>query len=54
MIKFGDRRSAATLEYLGELARRIQVVFFTHHGHLVALARQNLPADPLFFHMLAG
>jgi uncharacterized protein YhaN len=54
MIKFDDRRSAATLKCLGELARRTQVIFFTHHRHLVALARQNLPADQLFLHMLAG
>ena len=54
MIKFDDRRSAATLKCLGELARRTQVIFFSHHRHLVELARQHLPADLLFVHTLAG
>lgn len=54
LIKFDDQRSAAALKCLGELARKTQVVFFTHHRHLVELARQHLPADLLFVHALAG
>ena len=53
LFKFDDQRSAATLECLGELSRRTQVIFFTHHRHLVALARQHLPEDLLFVHSLA-
>jgi hypothetical protein len=29
------------------------VIFFTHHRHLVELARQHLPSDLLFVHTLA-
>jgi uncharacterized protein YhaN len=53
LIKFDDQRSAAALKCLGELARKTQVIFFTHHRHLVELARQHLPSDLLFVHTLA-
>lgn len=41
-INFDDARSAAGFEVLGELSRRTQVLFFTHHAHLVDLARRTL------------
>jgi uncharacterized protein YhaN len=36
-INFDDGRSAAGLEALGELSRHTQVIFLTHHSHLVPL-----------------
>lgn len=39
-VNFDDDRAAAGLQVLGELARRTQVLFFTHHAHLVALAER--------------
>jgi uncharacterized protein YhaN len=44
-VNFDDRRTAAGLNALGELSRRMQVVFLTHHDHLVPLARQVLGED---------
>ena len=44
-INFDDRRASAGLQVLGKLARRCQVIFFTHHEHLVELATQSLQ-DP--------
>ncbi len=41
-INFDDMRSAAGLKLLGELSRKTQVLFFTHHAHLVELARETL------------
>lgn len=41
-INFDDRRTAAGFEVLGQLSRKMQVVFLTHHDHLVPLARQVL------------
>jgi len=41
-INFDDRRSAAGLRILGELSEKTQVLFFTHHAHLVELARETL------------
>ncbi len=44
-INFDDARTAAGLMVLGELSRRMQVVFLTHHDHLVPLAKKVLGAD---------
>jgi len=44
-INFDDPRTAAGLKVLGELSRRMQVVFLTHHDHLVPLAREVLGDD---------
>lgn len=44
-INFDDRRTAAGLKVLGDLSRRMQVVFLTHHDHLVPLAKEVLGAD---------
>lgn len=40
LLRFDDERALATLEILLELSAKTQVIFFTHHHHLVALARQ--------------
>lgn len=39
LVQFDDDRALATLEVLTELATRTQVLFFTHHQHLVSLAQ---------------
>ncbi|WP_326541191.1 AAA family ATPase [Pseudorhodoferax sp.] len=44
-VNFHDSRSRAGLAALGELARRTQVIFLTHHEHLVPVARQVLGPD---------
>jgi uncharacterized protein YhaN len=41
LVQFDDERSLATVEVLGELSARTQVLFFTHHQHLVELARAS-------------
>ena len=51
LINFDDQRAAATLEALGELARRTQVLFFTHHRRLVDLATIACP-DQVTLHEL--
>ncbi len=43
-INFDDDRAAAGFRVLGELAERTQVLFFTHHQHLVEIARATLGA----------
>lgn len=47
LMSFDDDRARATLEVFGELAERTQVVFLTHHAHLVELARRSLDQDML-------
>jgi uncharacterized protein YhaN len=41
-INFDDDRAAAGFAVLGELARSCQVIFFTHHAHLLEIARSTL------------
>ena len=52
LIHFDDQRATATLQVLSELALSTQVIFLTHHQHLVELAKANLPSNQLFVHEL--
>jgi len=44
-INFDDLRTAAGLRVLAELSRRMQVVFLTHHDHMVPLAKEVIGPD---------
>src|SRR3546814_14997694 len=48
-VNFDDERSEAGFRVLAELARSTQVLFFTHHPHLAAIARsvvgEDLPSE---------
>ncbi|MEA1868464.1 MAG: AAA family ATPase [Thermodesulfobacteriota bacterium] len=52
LIKFDDDRAVATLQVLAQLAERTQIIFFTHHRHLVELAEAHIDGDMLFEHSL--
>ena len=52
LANFDDSRSRATLEVLTELSRKTQVIFFTHHAHLIELAKDTVPGDVLRVHEL--
>ncbi len=41
-INFDDERAAAGFRVLGQLGKATQVLFFTHHEHLVHIARTTL------------
>ena len=41
LVQFDDDRAVATLEVLRELSEKTQVLFFTHHRHLVELAGKS-------------
>lgn len=45
LIRFDDARSAATLRLLADFSTRTQVIFFTHHRHLVELAQRTIGHD---------
>ncbi len=53
LLNFDNARALATLERLVALSTKTQVIFFTHHHHLVELATKNIPADKLIVHELA-
>ena len=44
-INFDAERAAAGFTLLGELSQTTQVLFFTHHQHLVDIARKSLGAS---------
>jgi len=52
LIQFDDARAAAALQVLADLSERTQVIFFTHHEHLLDVARQHVAAEKLFVHRL--
>jgi len=52
LIQFDDERAVATLKVLGELSGRTQVIFFTHHRHLLELAKKHIREEILFTHCL--
>ena len=52
LIRFDDRRATAALQVLAELSTKTQVIFFTHHQHLVELAETNIDSSILFKHSL--
>jgi uncharacterized protein YhaN len=54
LVKFDDDRAAAALQALAELAEKTQVIFFTHHRHLLELARQRIAPECLAVHRLGA
>jgi uncharacterized protein YhaN len=52
LIKFDNERAKAALQVLGELSKKTQVVFFTHHRHLVELVELSVDPSVLFIHSL--
>jgi uncharacterized protein YhaN len=54
LISFDDQRATAALRALAQLAGKTQILFFTHHQHLVDLARAAVDPEVLFVHSLGG
>ncbi|MBY0357579.1 MAG: AAA family ATPase [Candidatus Obscuribacterales bacterium] len=52
LVNFDDKRSAATLEVLAELSNKTQIILFTHHAHLLELAKSCISKKQLFIHHL--
>jgi uncharacterized protein YhaN len=47
LVHFDDDRARAAFRTLTEFSNKTQVLFFTHHRHLVDLAREVVPAELL-------
>jgi uncharacterized protein YhaN len=54
LIRFDNERAAATLKILAHLSERTQVIYFTHHRHLVEQAKSAVDPGKLFIHSLGG
>ncbi len=52
LVNFDDARSRASLEVLGELSRKTQVLFFTHHARVAELAKDVVSPAELSVHNL--
>ena len=52
LIGFDDKRTRVCLEVLSELARRTQVLLFTHHRRVTELASAVNGAAGVFIHEL--
>ncbi len=52
LVSFDNQRAVATLEVLAELSAQTQVIFFTHHEHLLDLASRCMSAEVLCVHRL--
>jgi len=42
------------LTILSDIARTTQVLFFTHHRHLLEMARETVPGDLLVEHQIGA
>ena len=54
METFDNARTAAALDLLGQISRRGQALYFTHHEHVVDLARERLGDDCHIHDLSAG
>ncbi|MEO5378815.1 MAG: AAA family ATPase [Magnetococcus sp. DMHC-6] len=52
LIHFDDQRAAAALRVLAQVSRGTQVLFFTHHEHLLLLAQKVLPEGVVAYQRL--
>ena len=52
LIGFDDARAVAALSALAELSAHTQILFFTHHQHLVELAVRTLDKGLFQVHSL--
>jgi uncharacterized protein YhaN len=52
LVNFDDARAVACLKILAELSARTQVILFTHHKHVLDLARDQLDKSSYKSHEL--
>jgi uncharacterized protein YhaN len=52
LVHFDDARAEHALRALGEMSRKCQVLLFTHHHHLLDLARQSLDPSGFTVHFI--
>lgn len=54
LVNFDDERAVAALRVLAQFAATTQVIFFTHHQHLLRLGMDHLSSDSVCVHELPG
>ena len=53
-INYDDQRSAAGFKALADMAEKTQVLFFTHHEHLIDVVKHALHPDEFIIHDLTA
>ena len=51
-INYDDSRAGAGFKALSDLSQKTQILFFTHHAHLVNVAKEALSPDQFVVHAL--
>ena len=54
LIQFDDPRAESTLRILERLSKKTQILFLTHHSHIVSLAKKSVSPDSLQIHTISG
>jgi len=54
LLNLDNRRAEAALRTLAEVAHSSQVLLFTHHAHMLDLARRAVPPEILVEHDLSA
>jgi uncharacterized protein YhaN len=54
LIHFDDERASAAFSVLGDLAKRVQILYFTHLSRDLSLSRDAVDKAVLCQHRLAG
>jgi uncharacterized protein YhaN len=52
LVNFDDDRTDACLRVFSEMSQKTQVIYCTHHQHIVDLAVKAIPAKMLMVHHL--
>ncbi len=52
LVNLDDRRAMAAFRTLARISQTSQVLLFTHHDHMVHLAKKAIPAEMLQIHLL--
>ena len=53
-VQFDEKRSRLALKALQMLSKKSQIIFLTHHRHIVELMESHLPVDSCQFHELTS
>ncbi len=54
LVMFDDLRAAAALKALARLSEKTQIIFFTHHEHLIEVARETMDESRLCIRQLGS
>jgi uncharacterized protein YhaN len=52
LVHFDDDRSVAAFDALGAFAQKTQIIFFTHHSHLIKLAEKSSAGKYIRVHFI--